>query len=107
MKNIFSAFFSVFISASSIGQTITGIAPSAGTAGTTLSAQVTGSGLFFVTASPPGIRSVQLSNFSCNFFEGANVQLVDDDHFNVDFSLPADATNGAYDLSVKTEINPG
>jgi hypothetical protein len=90
----------------SIAQTITGIVPSSATAGSLLTAQVTGSGLFFMTASPPGIHSIQLSKESCNIIDGTNIQVVDDDHFNVDFDVPSDATNGIYDVAVKTELNP-
>ena|GEM_PF-4648183 len=106
MKIILTAAL-IFLSGEFIfSQSLVSIAPTGGTAGTTLTAQVTASNLFFVTSSPPGLQSIKLGNSSCNFISGGNVQLLDDDHLNVDFDLPADATNGNYDVRVQTALNP-
>ncbi len=73
--------------------------PSAGVSGTTLSAVVTGQDLFFMTGSPQnGIGSFYLQNGSCNTVVGTALNAIDDDHISVDFPIPANSTNGFYDL---------
>ena len=105
MKNRLASFFILLVSSAN-AQSLVSINPSAGTAGNTLTAQVTASGLFFQSSSPPGIHGIQLANAACNLIDGTNVQVTDEDHFNVDFNLPADATNGTYDVHVQTAVNP-
>lgn len=105
MKYFFTFFLSCWIAAAS-SQSIINITPAAGNAGNVLTAQVTGSGLYFMTASPPGIHSVKLANYTCNLISGTNIQVIDDNHFNVDLNLPSDATNGLYDVRVRTELAP-
>jgi len=106
MNKTITGIFLFLSSFNSFAQSITGIVPSSGIAGSALTAQVTGSGLFFMTSSPQGIRTIHLSNESCNLVTGTNILVVDDDHFNVDFDIPTDATNGTYDVQVQTEISP-
>ena len=76
------------------------VQPSQAIAGNNLTALITGENTFFMSGSPQGVHSIQLKNQNCNIINGSNVQLVDEDHFNADFNIPVNASNGDYDVYV-------
>ncbi len=81
------------------------ISPPQGSAGSTVSALVTGQNLFFQSGSPQGILNIHLQNMNCNTINGTNIVVSDEDHFTTDFVIPSSATNGVYDVYVTTNTN--
>jgi uncharacterized repeat protein (TIGR01451 family) len=80
------------------------VSPASANAGTPLTALVTGQNTFFMSSSPQGqlnIQDVKIENANCNIYHGTTVNAIDDEHLNADFTIPADASNGQYDLTVK------
>lgn len=99
MKNkFFLTLLGFFIAGNLQAQTLQSISPPSGTAGNTLTALITASGAQFMTASPPGVGNIYLGT-NCNSISGSNINVVDDDHVNVDFTIPANALNGIYNLN--------
>ncbi len=79
--------------------------PASGNANLTITTLVTGQNTFFMSSSPQGIQSIKLSNANCNVINGSNINMIDDENLDVDFTIPANASNGQYELSVK--LNSG
>jgi uncharacterized repeat protein (TIGR01451 family) len=100
MKNCFLILLVLFSLTDSNGQTITSITPNQGTAGSTISAIVTCQNTFFQISSPQGVRNVDLKFGGCEFINGTNISVIDDNHVSVDFVIPANAPNGTVDLEV-------
>jgi uncharacterized repeat protein (TIGR01451 family) len=100
-KIIFITVITVLAVAKLNAQSIVSVNPNTATAGTTFSTLVTAQAAFFQTASPPGINGTALYG-NCSALTGTNVQIVDDDHVNVDFNIPSNLLNGAYEFRILT-----
>lgn len=98
----------VFSYKGSVGQTtVNSITPNSGVAGTTITALITGSNTFLMSGSPSGASGVYVlpSNSSCRWIYGTNFNIVSDTSLYADFTLPANAVNGPY--NVYMNLNSG
>ncbi len=87
------------------GQTLLSISPNQGTAGTTLTATITGQNTFFMSSSPQGAQWIKIGANNCNELLGTNYNVIDDDHISVDFTIPVGYPNGVYDINVRKANN--
>ncbi|HNP48162.1 MAG TPA: T9SS type A sorting domain-containing protein [Bacteroidia bacterium] len=86
----------------SFGQTIVSVVPNSGTPGNVISSVITGQNTLFMNGSPMGINSIYLGNNDCVNAVGSSINVIDDEHLNVDFTIPPALGNGSYDLHIIT-----
>jgi hypothetical protein len=87
------------------GQTLLSISPNQGTAGTSLTATITGQNTFFMSSSPQGAQWIKIGANNCNELLGTNYNVIDDDHISADFTIPVGYPNGVYDINVRKANN--
>ncbi len=104
MKTLLT-FILIFFLFHAQGQTLLGISPNQGTAGTTLTATITGQNTFFMSSSPQGAQSIMIGPNHCNEVQGTNFNIIDNDHISADFVIPAGFPNGVYDINVSKAGN--
>jgi len=85
---------------------VTSITPDHGVANTVLTAQISGSQMHFMSSTGyPHVGSVVLtSEIDNSTLTGTNVNYIDTNNINVDFSIPAGATNGKYRLDIDLQL---
>src|SRR4051812_19101313 len=102
MKNLFLLTIALLYFSSSRSQTLVAITPSQGTAGTTVTAILTGQNTFFMSSSPQGLQYFQLNNSNCRSLTGTNLITLNEDSIQVDLNIPANFVNDVYDVKVLT-----
>ncbi len=80
------------------------VTPATATAGTTWQAVVTGQNMFFQTGSPSSGFRFSLSHDCERYTAVSNLAITEDD-IPIEVNLPADASNGLYDLVLEVDGN--
>lgn len=93
------------------GPYLTSIAPDSALAGTTLQAIISGTGTVFQSSSPPSsIIEAVIYRYTPTYSSYPalvnSFTPTDDEHFYADFTIPANASPGLYNLSVTYEASP-
>jgi hypothetical protein len=105
MKTLLNLIFVFLFIQESSGQSLLSITPNQGTAGTTVTALITGQNTFFQSSSPQGAQCIYIGPKNCNAVQGTNFVVVDEDHMQADFTIPSGFPNGIYDINLQKGFN--